>query len=366
MDATLPVEGWVQRWASYGFIVRAVVAEIRDHGPLDASHVLVTIKSAGLGADVGKAAHPFDYNSGAERILNLLTIDVDVIQHAVQTDGVIYSVNPDVCSAHSKALDRFIDVPPADTLAAQREHNVRFQQLRRWIAERPFQNVWRDGIRQHSDEAVADMAAQIELVGYYGPHIVVDQHGMIINGHLRAAALEKLGQDPTEFTQEIFFPDDTYRLAWIINSHYSEGRWPADLKKEITRFINHAMARSGIKVEWPADIPLITGFFNEVPALGVGQREEEAAPIEGSRGIYPLPRKASKTALGMMLLLERGGEMSKTALLNAIGNDGSCFYRGKRSGFMVDHDGLYSLTPAGTEQAKAVWLRDRPGRNVPA
>jgi hypothetical protein len=360
MNDTLPVEGWVRRWASYSPIVRAVVTGIRDHGPLDVSQVRLLVREAGIGGDVAKAAPSFDATEGAKRIVNLLCVDIDVIKR----DGDTFTVDPSVESVYSKMLDRFITIPSAEEATTQREYSVRFQQLRRWITERPFQNVWRNGIRTHSDEEIATLAAQIDLVGYYGPQIVCDQHGVIINGRLRIAALEKLGKNPADYTQEIFFPDDTYRLAWIINSHYQDGRWPTDLRKEIIRYINHTMARSGVKMEWPADIPLMTGHFDEVPVLSVAPQEEQPVPNLTKAG-EPEYRPKTKVTTGMLTLLERGGSMPKAMLEKAISNKGSFFHRAREVGHVELINGKYVLTEEGMEIARRLWKRDRPGRNVP-
>jgi hypothetical protein len=260
---TLPVPGWADEWASYDMqVIGAVVAFIRDHGPVADERVLSVIRRTGFGGDVRKASPDFDERDGAQRILNLLIFDVDAI---VRTPDGLLSVEPGTTSVMSTAKGLKV-VPSADAKAADAAKARHTEQLRRWVFKSPFATDWRDGIRQHDETTVVEMAYRIEAVGYVGPYIVCDQFGVIIDGHLRYAALRVLGINPDRYTETLTFDNDMHRLAYVIAVHQQGKHFPADLKNAIVAYINTAAARSGEKVLWPADIPTIVGTGHQPPS----------------------------------------------------------------------------------------------------
>ena len=247
----LPVEGWVERCASYAMsIVRAVVMQVRDDGPLDGVRVRAIIKRAGIGADVPKASPTFDTDDGAERILNFLVTDIDEVERV----GDLYRIAPDVRSVRSKAYGFTVQMPPADEAAIAAEVSYRTTHLRSWAASRPFENVWRNGLVEHSEEEVIALADWISAVGYLGDLIVRDQNGVIITGHLRHAALSKLGINPADFTQEVVFTSEFHRLAFVLAAHRP---WSPAIREAVRKVVNKGTARTGVKLNWPDDVPII-------------------------------------------------------------------------------------------------------------
>ena len=266
----LPVEGWAETWASYrSQIVGTVVAFIRDHGPVSDDHVLLIIRRAGIGGDVGKASPTFDPADGARRILNLLEADVDAVTRT--DDGLLY-VAPAVTTVVSK-IRGLIVVPSADAKALDAAKARHTEQLRRWMFQSPFATDWRDGIRKHTEEDVIAMAEMIKARGYCGPPIVCDQNGVIINGHLRSRALELLDIDVNLHTEVRLFINDLHRLAYVIAVHQQAGHFPTDLRKAIIAYVNRAAARSGEKVVWPDDIPVICGTELSMPLVVAADRD---------------------------------------------------------------------------------------------
>lgn len=261
--STLPVEGWVDACASYGLaIVRLVVSGIRDDGPLGAFEVKRLVQRAGVGADVKKASPNFDEDDGAERVVNFLVADLDVIRF----DGATYAVDAEVREAFSTHFQRFFTIPSRDEQVVQREAAHRTTHLRRWLmGNSPFApgREWANGIRQHDDADIVALADLIAAIGYCGEPIVKDQNGVTMDGHAREAALTKLGVDPAQHTVTKQFRDDRHRLAYIVAVHYVDGKLPTSLRDGIKRYINKTMSRSGIKVDWGAngfgDFPTIVG-----------------------------------------------------------------------------------------------------------
>lgn len=274
---TFPVEGWVSEWASYDMhVIGAVVAFIRDHGPVDDDRVLTVIRRAGIGADVRKASPLFDEQDGAQRILNLLCVDIAEI---VRTPDGRLAVASDVTTVHSTSKGVKL-VPSADAKAADAARARHTEHLRRWVFKSPFATDWRDGIRRWDDEAIFTMAERISAFGYCGPAIVCDQNGVIIDGHLRDAALTLLGIDPALHTETRVFMNDMHRLAYVIAVHQQHGHFPSDLRKAIVKYVDKAATRSGERMAWPADIPTVIGNSWHTPPLsGAPSSPAPAAPV---------------------------------------------------------------------------------------
>lgn len=273
---TLPVDGWADAWVSYDMsIIGAAVAFIRDHGPVDDDRVLTVIRRAGIGADVRKASPIFDEDDGARRILNLLVADIDEV---TRTDDGLLSVPADTTTVVSKASGRSRTVPTAGDRAADAARARHTEHLRRWVYKAPFATDWRDGIRRWNDDDIFDMAERINVIGYCGPPIVCDQHGVIIDGHLRAAALRLLDVDPDLHTEVRRFDDDLHRLAYVIAVH-QQGKWfPTDLRNAIVSYVNRAARGSKETVSWPDDIATLIGRRRQSPPLQRGEEVSAAPP----------------------------------------------------------------------------------------
>lgn len=265
-DAALPDEGWPR--SSYLAKIRwSVVAFIRDHGPVSRDRVLTLIVRAGLGGDVKKASSYFDEADGADRILNFLLADVAEI--TVAPDGTL-SVPPDVRQVQARITGDTVQVPSADDLVTRADQARRRAQLRSWLRNRPFENEWKTAIRQWSPEQVTAMAGHIsEMGGYFGPPIVRDQDGIVLDGHLRALALDLLGIDPIRHTVTRTFDGDLDRLAWILNAHARPGdkqMYPTTLRDAVVKMVDHGKPqRAGPKrggwlsMDWPEEIALMLG-----------------------------------------------------------------------------------------------------------
>jgi hypothetical protein len=369
--STLPVEGWVDTCASYGVaIMRALVTEIRDHGPLTPEQAKAIIRREGIGADVAKASPIFDTHDGADRILNLFLTDVDVVRR--QPDGDLF-IFPEVTKAHSKAKKLTITVESAPMLEAARDVAYRRIHLRRWIESKPFQTAWRNGIVKHTDEEIVAMADTIRDLGYHhGFPIVQDQFGMVIDGRLRLAALAKLGINPKPYTQTRVFANDVERLAWYLAAHCHNGKWPTAVRDSVVKLINGAAKRSGVKMEWPQDIAVAVGQFDNLPGVVESEPVSEAvskSPAPSSRPHWSerqytdkLPLVGSQIALVFLRLLETGRPMTTHSLGM---KSSSVTYRAVQKGWLTLDGGVVSLTEQGTVIAKHLWDRDRKGRDVP-
>ena len=364
---SLPVEGWVGGCASYTTsIVRSTVTALRDSGPLSASQALSVIKQAGIGADVAKASPILDVEDGARRILNLILSDIDEIEDG--DDGL--SVPISVSTVKSTITNTIFELPPADELAVQREENKRQVHLRRWLMSYPFANVWRDGIRTHSDEEIVAMADYISTVGYVGEPIVRDQNGVLLNGVLRFAALTKLGVDPEQYTSHLSFRSDLHRLAWIINVHHQDGRWPKSLREAIVKVVNAPCRNTGVKVIWPRDIPLIVGNQDApLPAIEKQKRERKAPAVQIPAAFLgqdpapktPPPLRGTQIRSVMLRMLNEDRPMT----MDELGiKSSSVFYRAIKKGWMVQvGTRTYFLTEAGryvAENLKRDAMLDHP------
>lgn len=367
----LPVEGWLDRCASYGVtILRSLVVEIRDQGPLTPDQAMMVIRRQGFGADVAKASPTFDLHDGAERILNFFLSDVDVVTQ--QSDGSLY-IAPESTTAHSAAKNLTITVETADMLETERNMAYRRIHLRRWIESKPFQTVWRDGIVKHSEEEVVAMADLISEFGYHtGFPITCDQFGTVLDGRLRLAALAKLDINPEPYMQTVAFANDVERLTWYLAGHCHNGKWPTTIRDAVVKMVNGAAKRSGIKMEWPQDIVMAVGRFSE-PMLVVPESQPESKPVEHKppkakaktprkRKRKP-PRTASKAALGLMMVLERGSvPVGELGFME--GSRAHAFNTYEQLQFLPGTE-LVILTETGLPDAVACWKRDRPERNVP-
>ena len=337
-DVAFPQPGWATTHASYVMgVVRSVVSGVRDGGPFDALRVQTLIKRAGHGADVGKASPFFDEDDGASRILNFMVDDIDVLR----CDNGMYSVDPNVRSAHSIACNLDIEVASAADLTAKHDESVRFSQLRRWIVSSPFKTVWRNGIRQHEIEEIIAMADFIQAIGYIGPPIIEDQDGITIDGHLRKAALSKLGIDPAKHTQTVTFTSDFHRLAWVVAAAYNDGKWSSAVRKEIEKVVNAPLRGSGAKMVWPDELAIVVGLQQEIvvpastlppppplplpPPPPPSLTSQSAKPSGPPSTKGPFHRPSLRGSDGMKLSYYRPG--------SETGNDG---YRGRLIGQLVE------------------------------
>lgn len=341
----LPVEGWVRACASYTTsIVRSVVTALRDDGPLTALQTLGVVKQSGIGADVAKASPDLNAEDGAQRIVNLLTIDIDVIR--TEANGLVLSVDPTVTTAQSALTGTMFTLPFADELVIQREVSRRQIHLRRWMTTYPFKSAWHNGIRAHSDEEVVALADYISTVGYLGPPIVRDQNGAVINGALRIAALTKLGLDPDQFTEWLTFSSDMQRLAWVINAHYRDSRdgpWPKSLREAIVKMVNASCRHSGVKMNWPADIPIVIGHNEHAVLAPVAPPPAAPKPRRHTR-----PKKGTLIRSAMIRMFHENRPMT----LDELGVQSSVFYKSIETGSVVK-TGIktYALTDSGRYEA---------------
>lgn len=327
--APIPVEGWVSTCASYqASIRRAVVAYIRDHGPVDREVAVSAIIRAGIGGDVKKASPAFDQLDGAIRILNFAVDDIDVL---TITDDGRYAVARDVRQFHSACTDSTVDVPSETDLIAERDQARRKQQLRYWLRNRVFRNEWAKEIRPWTDADVLAMALSMrERGGYFGQPIVRDQDGVIIDGHLRHRALELLDIDPARYTVTRVFDGDLDRLTWIINAHHRPADkvpYPPTLREAIVKMVNHNKPRgAGPKatgwapLSWPDEIPLMLGddrrdlgddtFDEPEPEAPEPEAEAPETPVAPAEEVAPAPpavSKMSKMQRVVARVLERHG-----------------------------------------------------------
>lgn len=383
----LPIEGWVEKWSSYRMsIVRAVVTGIRDNGPLGFVQVKHLITSNAIGGDVRKASPTFDEMDGVQRIINLLVLDIDVITE--REDGLY--VDSDVRTCYSALLNQSFDIPSAEDAAQAKDWSLRFTHLRRWILTQPFSfnGAWANGIVVHDDTEVAAAADYIRDYGYHSDRpIVRDQNGLLIDGHLRHAALVKLGMEVGPYTHTLSFANDPQRLAYIVAAHcsFKNGvpQWPTRLKDRIVHYIDTAMSRSGVKMQWPEDIPVAISRLDisedslMIPAFTPAESTalssdvmEPVAPQGKHHKVFTeqMPQKGKQSSIVMIVLLERGQRMT----LEEMGVDSrstSVVYRHENVGWIVAHHEddptTYSLTPKGVEMARRVWKRDRPDRHPP-
>lgn len=357
----LPVEGWVRACASYTTsIVRSVVTALRDDGPLTALQTLGVVKQSGIGADVAKASPDLNAEDGAQRIVNLLTIDIDVIH--TEANGLMLSVDSTVTVAQSAITGTLFNLPFADELVIQREASRRQVHLRRWMTTFPFRSAWRNGVRTHTDEEIVALADLISTIGYVGPPIVRDQDGAVIDGALRIAALTKLGIDADKFTEWITFSSDMERLAWVIAAHYREGRdgnWPKSLREAIVKMVNASCRHSGVKMAWPADIPVVVGHHDHHTSTKPPRVRQPAEPLmpigpsslptpKGWPNLAPPPKKGTQLRSAMIRMYNEGRPMTLSEL--SIGS--SVFYRALQHGRVIQTGPkTFDLTDEGREVA---------------
>jgi hypothetical protein len=177
---------------------------------------------------------------------------------------------------------------------------------------------------------------------------------------------------------EQFFRSDMHRLAFVIAVHYQHGGWPTDLKKEITRFVNKAATRTGVKMNWPSDLfgvvdnqewpveqPVVKPSPPPVHRVRPSKpsAEGDQLPQAGSDGtrvmmdmlFHQFPAKV--TELG--LVDEDTGRYRNSVMLRPINKGWVVRVQGSGADTVLD------LTPLGIEIARKVWERDRPMRNVP-
>lgn len=389
-----PAEGWRDACASYSLsIIRATVAAIRDRGPLDVVRACNAIVQAGIGADVKKASPSFDEADGARRILNLLVDDIDAI--VVRDDG--YYVHPDVREVVSAGLEsarpgRSFAVPSAEELTADRARSARAMHLTRWLGDRPFATVWRDHIREHDNEAVLEMAERILAVGYDDSFpIVVDQHNVIMNGHLRALALDLLERPVEPHIQTLHFVNDRQRLAYIINAHWP---MPPKLRDEIVRVVSLPMKGQGRrggegtrrdakgkadnKMRWPDEIAMVVGDFGpptpiDGPAVRGGRDDEIVAPPAVAVDAEPkeLHRPSGnrfrclrqylngpKTDDEVCAALPGAKQSTVVSTLSQLTKDGYLHFAAKR---VAGRQTPRALTDAGRDAARKPW-RPKPSK----
>lgn len=235
MLTSLPVPGWESEQVTYQHLIRPVVAFVRDHGPVPVARVCDYIDTTAAG-DLNFASPTKDRRDAARRTLNLLVQDLDVL---VVTDDVI-SAPSDLTVVHSAQFGSR-EIRSQDVLDAEREASRRQRILREWASRGLFHGKWHNGIRRYSTSEVEWMAEQIRQYGYVGPKIVQDaETGAILNGGLRAAALELLDMPVGDHSETLTFANDLHRLAFILAAHTVPGgktRVPHSLRDAILKDI---------------------------------------------------------------------------------------------------------------------------------
>jgi hypothetical protein len=364
-------------------IAGAVIALIRDHGPVGVPTALATIKNVAVGGDVAKASPAVDAIEGARLILNLVLADFPQIQF----DGDRYRL-AEFTEGVGAVTGVTIVVPPGDVRAAAQARSNRIFQLRAWVKRRPFANDWRDGIRTRTHDEVDWMIDQLNNVGYIGPQIVKDQDGVIIDGNLRAAALIRLGQNPDDFSSTRPFLSDMERLGYVIAAHASPGGRadvPVALRDAISSYIGkgNGMAR-GVDFDW-SEIPLV--LSNEV-TIAIQAVEASPTPSVLAGASQPPPVQIGTESHGCLVQLSMGDRTAKE-IGEAVGKDRSTMnsrlgeaeklLRVEKThtptGSLLKRDSsqVYSITPLGraalaTTVDFCVKSRKgegtRPGRNI--
>lgn len=282
MVGPFPEGDWAQRQVTYQHLIRPVVAFIRDHGPVPVERVFEFISASAAG-DLRQASPTRDRAEAARLAFNLLVDDLDVINVA----GDHASVPPD-CTTVTSVMFGPREIPPRDELDAARDASRQARTLREWVGRNLFATKWRNGIRERTATEIDWMVSQFETFGYIGPKIVVDADlGTIINGGLRALALDKLGWPRDPHVETMRFANDLHRLAYVLAAHAEPGklRVPQSLRNAILTEIlprgagllrdSHNKVREPTLDEWLA----ITGAnFDADPEPVVIEPEPDPEP----------------------------------------------------------------------------------------
>jgi len=239
--ASLPV-GWQGAWA---FVIRPALVAIRDRGPLSFHEIAVEINHTALHADL-TSGHSLGRNHGAE-ILARAVLE-DAVGVVTQLPDGRYTMDPAVREFSSPFTGRTMALYTAEEQAVLSAPARAQRPVRLWMESgvyRPHVGRWRNGLpgRGHDAAEAAEMAEVINLIGWQpGARIVKDQHGVVINGHLRVAALGLLGIDPDvdpadgePYVEIRSFANDAARLHFALMANWTSLK--SDTRKAISKHV---------------------------------------------------------------------------------------------------------------------------------
>jgi hypothetical protein len=239
--ASLPA-GWQGAWA---FVIRPALVAIRDRGPLSFREIAAEINHAALHADL-TSGHSMGRNHGAE-ILARAVLE-DAVGLVTQLPDGRYAMDPTVREFTSPFTGRTMALYTAEEQAVLSAPARAQRPVRHWMESgvyRPHVGRWRNGLpgRGHTPDEAATMAEVIGLIGWQpGARIVKDQHGVVIDGHLRVAALGLLGIDPDvdptdgePYVEIRSFANDAARLHFALIANWTSLK--ADTRKAISKHV---------------------------------------------------------------------------------------------------------------------------------
>jgi hypothetical protein len=224
------VVGWAGAW---GLNVRRVLVALRDRGPLTVTEIARVLRFDALHADL-TSGHNLGPDHGARMLAHAILEDAADI---LITDGDRYSIAADTMTFTSPFDGRTLRLLTADEQADAKAEADAVRPVRRWnsagLAYRRYGGKWADGqlpYRKHDPDDVKAMADAIGALGWLpGSRIVKDQHGVIIEGHLRADSLGLLDIDPDTGTTPLgepyveirAFNNDAARLLFALTANWS-------------------------------------------------------------------------------------------------------------------------------------------------
>jgi len=120
------------------------------------------------------------------------------------------------------------------------------------VTIRPLNDIvpYGENPKEHPQEQVDKIASSIQRFGWDQP-IVVDGGGMIIKGHGRYQAAQKLGLEEVPVIEQPDLSDAEARAARIADNRVAESNWNDDLLAVELELVEES------------DIPIETTAFNE-------------------------------------------------------------------------------------------------------
>jgi len=234
--------GWQGAWA---FVIRPALVAIRDRGPLSFHEIAAEINRTALHADL-TSGHDKGRNHGAD-VLARATLE-DAAGIVTELPDGRYTMDPSVREFISPFTGRTMALYTADEQAILSAPARAQRPVRLWMESgvyRPHVGRWRNGLpgRGHDAAEAATMAEVIDSIGWApGARIVKDQHGVVINGHLRVAALGLLGIDPDldppdgePYVEIRSFANDAARLHFALMENWTTLK--ADTRKAISKHV---------------------------------------------------------------------------------------------------------------------------------
>lgn len=328
------VVGWAGAWA---FNVRYVLTALRDQGPLTVIEAARILRPQALHADL-TSGHGFGPEYGSEMLVRAVLEDANALV-SVDAEGR-YSVPADLTSFHSPYTDMTIKLHTIDEAAAAKIRADAERPVRRWNSSRAYDRFggkWTDGRlpgRKHAPEDVDEMADTIRSLGWLpGARIVKDQHGVTIEGHLRADALGLLGIDPDTGTDprsgepyvEIrSFNNDAARLLYALTANWLTLKAPTRKALSHQVFGDQPLTLEAVRTLL---LPLADVMVNPAPVTEPAPMMEPlattpvmATPVMAPR--RPRPRNLSDEDRDMIAAIDRCGHEGATqAELRALGGD---------------------------------------------